>query len=238
MFVLATVSAYAGFIEVGAGVYNEVPTVGFVLSPELKTDFIEGKFRFDFFASFSEGELSLLPFIYDNPVYFRFGIDDFSFEYHAPAVLKATFVPFKKSWNVRLGFMGGIWNGENVFFFTEKPVFLVLSNDDNYHIGLNFKVFDTGLELFVENEKPGVWLELGSLKVGVSNWIGLIFEHKKTVVRFLYDGEFKPGLALLEENGWIFINSDYVEGSWKVGRFHAGGKIGKENWAFQISVEF
>ena len=201
-------------------------------------DFIEGKFRFDFFVSFKEGDPSLLLPTFDNPVYFRFNVDDFSLEYYAPKLLKASFVRFEKTWNAQFGFMGGLWNGNEIFAYTEKPLDFVVSSEGDYYLGAKMKLFDLNIEPFIENGKPGVWLGFGDLSVGVSDWIGLIFSRGRTIFRTLYDGGLELGFAFIGENGWIFVDGNHVEGCWKVGRIHVGGKVGKEDCSIQVTIEF
>lgn len=218
--------------------YSETPTVGFVLSPELKTDFFEGIFRFDFFVSLQEGEPSLLLPVFDNPVYFKFGVEDFSFEYYTPVFLRASFVHFKKTWNAQLGFVGAMWNGEEIFAYTETPLDFAVSTKGNYYLGVKMNLFDLNVEPFIENGKPGVWIGSDSLSVGVSDWIGLIFRRGRTIFRAIYSEDLKLGFAFIGESGWIFIDENHAEGCWKVGKVHVGGKVGKEDWTIQVTIEF
>ncbi|PLV59510.1 hypothetical protein AS005_05440 [Thermotoga sp. KOL6] len=231
-------SAFSGFFELGTGFQNGKPIFGFVLSPELKTEFIDGRFRFDFFADFREGELSLLPFTFDNPVYFKFDVDEFTLEYYSPRILNASFIEFKKSWNVHFNSVGAIWNGEKFFLYTEVPVIAVVSNEGDYHIGTKIEVANFSVEPFFENGQFGAWIGSESFKIGISNWIGFILKFEEASFRFLYERRMKLGFSFMNNSGWIFVEEGIIEGCWKVGRIHVGGKIGKENWTIQASVEF
>ncbi len=233
--------AFGGFFEVGAAYQDQRIAVGFVLSPEIAFHRMEGLFRFDFFFTLEEGELRLLPFVFDNPVYFKFDVENFKAEYSFlnEVPLNSFLIPTQKFLDLKIKGLGGLaLDDRRRCVYLERPIVLVVSDRGEYHVGVDLKFPGFTVQPFLEKENFGVWISKGGLSVMLGKGVMVDFKGENAVLRVGYAEGFLLEFGLMLREGWVLFNQDGLEFSWKVGKINAGGKVSKERVAVQLTFEF